>query len=83
MQNWGAIMKLCRERSKLTQEKLAEKLHIPRSAVSKIEHNAQVPDMNTLVRWADVTNAREVVVAILYGIDGIGMIQNLMTLVGG
>jgi len=75
---YGAILKACRVRSKLTQSQLAEKLHIARSCVSKLESGKKLLDVPTLVKWAEATSSREVVVACLYGLDGLSIIQNVL-----
>ncbi|MGF6354021.1 transcriptional regulator with XRE-family HTH domain [Paenibacillus sp. 4624] len=75
---FGAIMRACREKAGLTQEQLADKLNRTQACVSKFEKDHKVPDMNTMLNWAEVTGAREVIVTFLYGMDGIGMIQRLM-----
>lgn len=80
--NFGAILIACRERAGFTQEKLAELLNLSRSCVSKFERNKKILDMNTLMQWADATNAREVVVAYMYGVDGISMIQHVLQISG-
>lgn len=84
--SFGAILKSCRERAGLTQEQLAELLHRSRSCISKIESDKKTLDAATLIRWGDVTSAKEVVCAIVYGIDPNVIIQNMQTflsLVGG
>ncbi|MGG3884303.1 helix-turn-helix domain-containing protein [Brevibacillus panacihumi] len=77
---YGAILKACRVRSKMTQEQLAKKLHIARSCVSKLESGKKLLDVPTLVKWAEATSSREVVVACLYGLDGLSIIQNVLGL---
>ncbi len=80
---FGAILQACRERAGLTQEEIAEKLHRSRSCISKLENDRKTLDVPTLIQWAEATQAKEVVVAFLYGMDGISMIQNVMSLLGG
>lgn len=75
---FGTVMRLCRERAGFTQEEMADKLHRTQACVSKFEKDHKIPDMTTMMRWAEVTGAREVVVAFLYGMDGISMIQRLI-----
>lgn len=79
----GVIVKALRTRKGWSQEELAEKVHMSRSAISKLETDQQTLDVPTLVRLVQVTNAPEVAVAILCGMDGIAIMQNLMTLIGG
>ncbi len=71
-----------------SQEKLAEKLHIPRSSISKFERGhleLRIPDF---FRWMSVTQSQELVAAAILGIDvgllqqALEMIQSTSTLVG-
>ncbi|MED0670589.1 helix-turn-helix transcriptional regulator [Aneurinibacillus aneurinilyticus] len=80
---FGAILQACRERAGLSQEQLAEKLHRSRSCISKIENDKRLLDAETLIEWGKITQANEVVIAFLYGMDGLGIVQNLTTLLGG
>lgn len=76
-------MQACRERAGLTQEQMAEILHRTQACISKYENDHKVPDMPTMIRWVEATGAREVLIAFLYGMDGLNIMQNLMTLIGG
>ncbi len=78
----GAILQACRERAGFSQEHLAEVLNKSRVSISKIENNRKTLDVQTLFQWAEATGSREVVVSFLYGMDGLSMIQHLMS-VGG
>lgn len=49
-------IKKYREASSLSQEELAEKLHVVRQTVSKWERGISVPDSNMLVELAEVFN---------------------------
>lgn len=80
---FGAIMQACRERAGLTQEQMAEKMHRTQACISKYENDHKIPDMPTMMKWVDATGAREVLVAFIYGMDGLSIMQNMMTLVGG
>ncbi|NWL89606.1 XRE family transcriptional regulator [Paenibacillus sp. 79R4] len=80
---FGVIVKALRTRKGWSQEELAEKVNMSRSAISKLETDKQILDVPTLMQLIQVTNAPEVVVAILCGMDGINLMQQLMTLVGG
>ncbi|MED0670562.1 helix-turn-helix transcriptional regulator [Aneurinibacillus aneurinilyticus] len=80
---FGAILQACRERAGLTQEQMAELINRSRSCISKLENDRKTLDAQTLIEWGKVTQANEVVVAFLYGMDGLGMIQNVMSLLGG
>ena len=81
--NVGALLRACRERAGLTQTQLANRLHIEQACVSRVENDRKTLDMLTFQKWVNVTQAQEVVVAFLYGMDGINMIQKLLPLIGG
>jgi DNA-binding XRE family transcriptional regulator len=76
-------MQACRERAGLSQEKMAEKINRSRSCVSKFENDHKVPDMPTFMQWIQATGAQEVAVAFFCGMDGLSVMQNLATLIGG
>ncbi|TCZ76152.1 XRE family transcriptional regulator [Paenibacillus albiflavus] len=79
---FGAILLACRQRAGLSQEQLAEKMHRSRSCISKLENDQKTLDANTLLMWAEVTGAKDVAVAFFLGMDGISIMQNLLSLVG-
>jgi len=80
--NVGAILQLIRVRKGLSQEKLADELNMDRSLVSRIETGKQHPAFETVVKWTDVTNAKEVLVAFFCGMDGTSIMQNILTVTG-
>jgi len=82
---FGAILQACRERAGLTQEQLALKLHRSRSSISRLEGDKKTLDAETLLKWTELTNAREVAVSFFFGMDGMTILQNLMqvTNIGG
>ncbi|RJX40909.1 XRE family transcriptional regulator [Paenibacillus pinisoli] len=80
---YGAILRACRDRIGMSQEQLAERLHRSRSAISKLENDQQELDVRTLTQWAEITGAREVVVAFICGIDGLSILQSLIPMIGG
>lgn len=80
---FGGILKAARQRAGLSQEELAHRLNINQSDVSKFENDRKVPDVLTFIQWTQQTSAQEVMVAFLYGMDGMSMIQNLLPMIGG
>ncbi|REJ29259.1 helix-turn-helix domain-containing protein [Caldibacillus debilis] len=80
---FGGILKAARQRAGLSQEELAHRLNINQSDVSKFENDKKVPDVLTFIQWIQQTSAQEVMVAFLYGMDGMSMIQNLLPMIGG
>ncbi len=53
-QKTGSIICIYRKRKNLTQEKLAEQLHISAKAVSKWERGLSFPDISLLIPLSDV-----------------------------
>lgn len=80
---FGGILKAARQRAGLSQEELAYRLNINQSDVSKFENDRKVPDVLTFIQWIQQTSAQELMVAFLYGMDGMSMIQNLLPMIGG
>lgn len=80
---YGGILRACRERSGLSQEELAFRMNVNQSDVSKFETGTKEPTLSTVQAWLSNTQATEVLVAFLCGIDGLGIMQNIMQLIGG
>jgi transcriptional regulator with XRE-family HTH domain len=80
---FGSVLKTCRERAGLTQEQLAELLHRSRSCISKLETDKKTLDAATLIKWGDVTAAKDVVIALIYGLDPAAIVQTLTPFIGG
>lgn len=78
MSRVGAVLKACRTRAGLTQEELAARLFISQSDVSKYESDAMEPHLSTLQAWTNCTQAPEVLVAFLCGVDGISIMQSII-----
>lgn len=74
----GAILKACRTRAGFNQEELAHRLHINQSDVSKYENDAKEPTISILQAWLSNTQAHEVLVAFLCGMDGLNIMQNII-----
>lgn len=79
----GAILRACRERAGLSQEEMAEKMFNSQSCISKLETDRKNLDLQTLIKWTEVTGAKEVVVAFICGLDGISIMQTLLQTFGG
>ena len=75
---YGAILKACRTRAGLSQEDLAHKLNINQSDVSKYENGTKEPPISIFQKWVNDTQTQEVMVAYLYGVDGLAIIQNVL-----
>lgn len=79
----GAIIQACRERAGFSQEKLAELMHRSRSCISKFENNHKKPDVDEFIQLLNLTNAKEVAVAYLCGMDGVAIMTQILPFIGG
>ncbi|SIT91515.1 helix-turn-helix domain-containing protein [Edaphobacillus lindanitolerans] len=80
---YGAVLKAARERHGLSQEELAHHLHIQQADVSRIENNRREPSMSLFRDWTVLTQAQDVMVAFICGMDGLTILQNIMSVVIG
>ena len=80
---YGGILRACRERKGLTQEELAFELNVNQSDISKYENGSKEPTLSLVQAWLVNTQAHEVLVAFLCGVDGLGIMQSIMQLLGG
>ena len=83
---YGSVLRKVRVKSGLSQEDLADKIFLSRSAVSRLENNKLKLTVDDAVRWGQATQAPEVIAALLCGID-IAVVSQLITtittLIGG
>ncbi len=73
----GRTLKESRERSGLTQEQLAERMHLTKSCISKFENDHKEPHLSTFMDWIKHTNAQDMAIAILITADPIKIQQIL------
>lgn len=78
----GAILRATRVRAGLSQEELAERLNYSQSDISKFETGVKEPTASVFLRWFRETNAMEVAVAYLCGLDGITIMQTILSIFG-
>lgn len=79
---YGAILKACRMRKGLTQEELADMLHMEQADVSRIENDRKEPMMTLFQRWALATDSSDVLVAFIAGVEGVTMLSTILSTVG-
>lgn len=83
---YGSVLKKVRLKSGLSQEVLAEKIFLSRSAVSRLENNKLKLTVDDAVRWGQATQSPEIMAALLCGIDVAvvsQLVSTLSTLIGG
>ncbi|MCJ8008936.1 helix-turn-helix domain-containing protein [Lederbergia wuyishanensis] len=81
--NLGAVLKKARITAGLSQEEMALRMFIPRSTVSRLENDKTILKADDLIRWCHITQAQEMLVALLVGVDPTTIIQNISMLIGG
>jgi len=74
----GAMFRKMRKRAGLSQEALAERLHISRSNVSRIESNKLTLTFEDAIRWAQNTNAQDMLVALIMNVD-VSLVANFVS----
>lgn len=80
---FGSVLRKMRKDADMSQEELAQELHISRSNISRLETNNLELKAADLVSWCQVTNAQEILIAFLLGVDGLNMMQQIMEMVSG
>ncbi|MBO1005641.1 helix-turn-helix domain-containing protein [Pseudogracilibacillus auburnensis] len=83
MKKYGGILRACRERKGLTQEELALEMNVNQSDISKYESGSKEPTLSIVQAWLSNTQATEVLVAFMCGVDGLNIMQSIMQLLGG
>lgn len=66
---FGAVLRKMRKGADLSQEALAEELHISRSNISRLESNNLELKATDLIKWCRITNNPEVLMTFVYGAD--------------
>lgn len=67
--DYSKALKTFRKSADTTQEDLAHELNMTQSHVSKYEQGRKIIDLETFVRWAQVTNSEAQAAIILFGAD--------------
>lgn len=75
----GAIMKGCRLRKRFSQEHMAFELNLDQATISRIENDRQEPSLSTVIEWAKITQSNEVVVAYMFGVDGVVIMEHIIS----
>lgn len=78
----GTLLKICREKAGISQEKLAILINRNQSDVSKLERGKQTIDIATFRDWTKITNHVEAGIAFLYGVDPASILQTVLQVSG-
>lgn len=76
---YASFLKRMRKEAKLTQEELGYELRLTQSNISKYESGRKVIDLETFMKWMQVTNAEVQAAMILFGTDVITTAADLVT----
>ncbi|MGG1637194.1 helix-turn-helix domain-containing protein [Paenibacillus sp. NRS-1760] len=76
------LLKICREKAGISQDKLAAQMHRSQSDVSRYERGKQTIDITTFRDWTKITNHVEVGIAFLYGVDPATILQTILQVSG-
>src|SRR5699024_11309275 len=75
---FGSVLRKMRKSSGMSQEDLAEELHMSRSNVSRLETYHLELKAADLIRWANVTHSQEMLIALLCGVDSLPLMQQII-----
>lgn len=73
----GGVLRRMRKEADMSQEELAEELHISRSNVSRLETNNLELKAIDLLNWANITGAQEVLAALVLSVD-VAIVQQIL-----
>lgn len=74
---FGGVLRKMRREAGMSQEELAEELHISRSNVSRLETNNLELKAADLLRWANATESQDLMIATMCSID-ISIVQQIL-----
>jgi transcriptional regulator with XRE-family HTH domain len=80
---FGQILRRARIDAGMSQEELAEKIYLSRSAVSRLENDKLELKAADMIRWFQATQAHEALIALVCGVDITTVVQTLTKLIGG
>lgn len=74
---FGNELRKMRKRAGMSQEDIAHELHMSISSVSRLETEKYELKAVDLIRWANATNAVDVLIALIVGVD-VAVAQQLL-----
>jgi len=79
--DYGKLLQKFRKDADMTQEEVADQLEMTQSHISKYELGRKVVDIETFMRWVQVTNSEAQAAFVLFGIDLVNTASQMMTTV--
>lgn len=76
---YASFLKRMRKEAELTQEELGYELQLTQSNISKYESGRKIIDLETFMKWMQVTNAEVQAAMILFGTDVLTTAADLVT----
>lgn len=76
---YASFLKRMRKEAELTQEELGYELQLTQSNISKYESGRKIIDLETFMKWMQVTNAEVQAAMILFGTDVITTAADIVT----
>lgn len=80
---FGAVLRKMRKEAGLSQEEMAEKLHVSRSNISRLETDKLELKAVDLLRWCKITNNPDVLMALYAAVDIATNLEPLTQLITG
>jgi len=80
---FGSILRKMRVVAEISQEEMAEKLHMSRSNISRLENNRMELKAVDLIKWCRITNNPDVLMALYAGIEVVNQLQPVTQLITG
>lgn len=80
---FGATLRKMRKGADMSQEDMAEKLHISRSNISRLETNSLELKAVDLINWANITGTQDMLIAMILSVDTTlvqSVLDSIMTL---
>ncbi|AMA72901.1 hypothetical protein ACH33_08550 [Aneurinibacillus sp. XH2] len=86
-QEYHKLLKFFRKKAKMTQEEIAYELNMTQSTVSKLESGKHIIDLQTFMKWVQVTNCEVHAAAMMFGVDvlsnALQLLQMIPAFIGG
>ena len=80
---FGSTLRKMRKGAGFSQEALAEKLHMSRSNISKLEGNKLDLRASDLINWCRITNNPDVLMALYTGAEVVNQLQPVTQMITG
>ncbi|WP_051891617.1 helix-turn-helix domain-containing protein [Lysinibacillus sphaericus] len=77
--DYGKLLQKFRKNADMTQEEVADQLEMTQSHISKYELGRKVVDIETFMRWVQVTNSQAEAAFVLFGVDIVNTATQMMT----